>query len=146
MTVYSITMKRLLPLAFFLIHSFITIAQSGKIDPSFGVNGKIVENFGFAYFRVTCGAVQSDGRIIIGGSAENGTNGYNNVDFFLVRFNVNGSIDNSFGNNGIAYVDIRNQSQDYLERIVLLPNGKYCLQAAARCFITITLPVPAWRC
>ena len=128
-------MKRLLPLAFFLAHSFLTIAQSGTIDPSFGVNGKIVENFGFAYFKVTCGAVQSDGRIIIGGAAENGTNGYNNIDFFLIRFNANGTIDNSFGTNGIAYADIRNKSQDYPERVVLLPNGKILVTGGTFLFL-----------
>ncbi|HEX6427753.1 MAG TPA: hypothetical protein VF008_08715 [Niastella sp.] len=116
-------MKRLLPLAFLLI-SFTSIAQSGSIDPSFGINGKIVENFGFAYFRVSCGAVQNDGKIIIGGSAENGTNGFNNIDFFLTRFNADGTIDNSFGNNGIVYSDISNKNQDYLEKLVILPNGK----------------------
>lgn len=75
------------------------------LDSSFNKTGIIViKNC------LTCGivsdgsiAVQNDDKIIFGGS------GGKNFDFLLIRFNLNGSIDNSFGDNGRIITDFDNE-------------------------------------
>lgn len=67
-------------------------AQPGTLDNSFGDSGKVISaNGGFIY----ASALQKDGKIIIAG---NGGEPYS--DFLLMRYNTDGSIDSSFGNNG----------------------------------------------
>src|SRR6266446_8255514 len=49
-------------------------------------------------------AVQADGKIVVAGSmdAQSGFTENPDRDFLLLRFNPDGSLDTSFGNNGIA--------------------------------------------
>jgi uncharacterized delta-60 repeat protein len=99
-------------------------AAPGDLDPSFGVNGKtttFIPNLGSgdprAYPRQI--ALQPDGRIIVGGKA---SSNYTD-DFVLVRYNVNGSIDTSFGGTGIVRTDFFGGT-DELGGIAIQPDGK----------------------
>ncbi len=72
-------------------------AQPGTLDSSFGVNGKVTENFATIRFGSDPIAIQADGKIVVAATFEYGiTQSY----FVLSRFNTNGSIDSSFGSNG----------------------------------------------
>ena len=64
----------------------------GTLDPSFG-SGGIVQ--GPSIQDVSDGALQSDGKIVLSGSAAN-------FRFTLVRFNPDGSVDTAFGAGGYA--------------------------------------------
>ncbi|HEY9692375.1 MAG TPA: DUF4347 domain-containing protein [Oculatellaceae cyanobacterium] len=70
---------------------------SGQLDASFGGgDGKVTTDFGF-YERVEKLAVQSDGKLVVLASTSSGNN--------LIRYNLDGTIDTSFGGNGsIAYI------------------------------------------
>jgi uncharacterized delta-60 repeat protein len=46
-------------------------------------------------------AIQSDGKIVAAGSTRSGTN----TDYAVVRYNINGSLDNSFDTDGIVTTD-----------------------------------------
>ncbi|HRH50391.1 MAG TPA: T9SS type A sorting domain-containing protein [Panacibacter sp.] len=71
-------------------------AQPGTLDSSFGMNG-IVPVTGFEIASAT--ALQADGKIIVGGEITD--------RFFVVsRFNSDGSIDESFGDEGIVKTNI----------------------------------------
>src|SRR5688572_30393666 len=71
-----------------------TLPTSGVPDPTFGTAGLIfADNTGA---RIRNFAVQADGKIIAVGSAAAG----NASDFFLTRYNSDGSLDSSFGQNG----------------------------------------------
>jgi uncharacterized delta-60 repeat protein len=84
---------------FFSTFTKISFSQYGQLDPAFGQNGIVttainVTPTGIAYSAV----IQSDGKIVAAGFASNGSNN----DFALVRYNSNGSLDNTFGTNGIV--------------------------------------------
>ena len=67
----------------------------GTLDPNFGIGGKVViggTNAGPA-FAVT---VQTDGKILAAAPA--------NLHLTVFRFNSNGSVDNTFGNNGATAI------------------------------------------
>ncbi len=62
----------------------------GSLDTSFGNGtGMVTENFDGGDSRANAVSLQSDGKIVVAGSAHN--------DFALARFNVDGSLDTSFG-------------------------------------------------
>lgn len=86
-------------LAVFIImsHSVLTYGQHGALDPSFGADGKVttdIENNDYSYDM----AIQDDGKIVLVGVVNNGPES----EFGIVRYNSNGSIDSSFGTNGVV--------------------------------------------
>ncbi|QNK77968.1 T9SS type A sorting domain-containing protein [Winogradskyella sp. PAMC22761] len=84
--------------------------NNGSIDSSFGTNGTTFTNYSdddYSYSSL----IQSDGKIVIGGFSYNDSTSQR--DFILVRYNSDGNIDNTFGNNGITTTDLNNNSSDY---------------------------------
>jgi len=67
-------------------------------------------------------AIQSDGKILLGGSCYNGSN----YDFCIVRFNSDGTLDNSFGTNGKVIQNI-GSSDDIGYSLAIQPDGKILL-------------------
>src|SRR5579872_3202366 len=94
--------KKIVIFSLVLLASNIThpAAAPGTLDTTFGTNGiaqgPIIQS---ADSTPNAVAIQSDGRIISAGFALG--SGIYNV-FTLERFNTNGSLDNSFGINGVA--------------------------------------------
>src|SRR3954468_327865 len=101
-----------------------TMFAAGSIDSLFGTNGTVVRNifnsddYGFAV------AVQSDGKVLVAGRASNGVSG--GSDFAVARFNSNGSLDTSFGMNGIATTDLGSLS-DSAYAMAIQSDGKIVL-------------------
>lgn len=80
------------------------IASEGDLDPSFGTGGKLTTDF-FNHIDLAADMViQPDGRIIVVGSSAVGiTIGHEErSDFAILRYNGDGSLDDSFGNGGIV--------------------------------------------
>lgn len=78
---------------------------NGTLDTSFANGGKFTYAFGIYSDGASALAIQSDGKIVVGGSTQvqrwDGTaSTANQHDFALLRLNPNGSLDNSFGNSG----------------------------------------------
>ena len=69
--------------------------RNGTIDDDFGNNGKVITDFG-GYDEGTAVALQSDGKILVGGTADLGFL----RGFALARYRTNGTPDNGFGTNG----------------------------------------------
>jgi len=97
---------------------------NGSRDATWGTNGVVTipvvngSNFGHEI------VVQPDGKIIILGAAQRGTS--NNYDIGIAQLNPNGSIDNSFGTNGVAVVVIPNSSGFCrITEVRLQPDGKF---------------------
>ncbi|MGN6416571.1 MAG: hypothetical protein ACTHMC_03700, partial [Pseudobacter sp.] len=116
-------MKKILVILLIVLASSYSHAQPVQIDPYFGNSGKIQLNVGFPYFDVTCSIVLKNGKTIVGGTAKDGINWFPRNDFFLARFNADGSIDNNFGTGGIQYVNIEDDWIDQLVKITELSNG-----------------------
>ncbi|MGX7666376.1 T9SS type A sorting domain-containing protein [Flavobacterium pedocola] len=75
--------------------------QPGSLDIGFGNGGKVITNVESYYNRfrsfAQSVAVQSDGKIVVVGVAENRLH---TDDFALARYNNNGSLDATFGSDG----------------------------------------------
>ena len=99
---------------------------SGMLDTSFGLLG--VATWDGGYDDIGEGiAVQPDGRIVVVGTTGNGSDN----DMMVVRFNTDGSLDDSFGIGGI--VIINGSSFDEGHAVALQPDGR--IVAAGRSFI-----------
>jgi len=78
------------------------LLTNGFLDPSFGGNfsGKVVTGFSYDAFAHSL-AIQGDGKIVVGGSYD-----YNvNDECLLLRYNTNGTLDQSFGVLGRSFTD-----------------------------------------
>ena len=96
-------MKQIL-LSILIISSVINVfCQAGKLDNSFSGDGKVTTIAGITESDGESIAIQSNGKIIVAGFYFNGY--HNNHDFLVVRYNTNGTLDNSFAGNGKAGVD-----------------------------------------
>jgi uncharacterized delta-60 repeat protein len=91
----------------------------GQLDSSFGNNGKTTTAMGGSDGYATAGALQSDGKIVVVGSASTS----NSIGFGLVRYNSNGTIDNSFGSSGKVIASFGSY-YDYATAIAIQADGK----------------------
>ncbi len=95
-------------------------AKPGDLDASFGTGGKVTTPVGTGFYDTARTlAVQPDGRVLAAGTAFNGTT----MDFALVRYTSDGSLDASFGNGGIVTTSI-STGDDSAQALVLQPDGK----------------------
>jgi uncharacterized delta-60 repeat protein len=79
--------------------------QYGSLDTSFGSNGVVTTDLGFNELGYS--VTVSDGKILVAGFATTTTDRHADTNFMLVRYNIeNGSLDTSFGNNGIVITDL----------------------------------------
>lgn len=73
----------------------------GSLDSTFGDNGKAIFGSGWIKSFAKDLKLQEDGKIVMAGYRWNNSTG----DFIMLRLNPNGSLDNTFGTNGIAIID-----------------------------------------
>jgi len=93
----------------------------GSLDTSFGNGGKVTTDFsgaGDVAFNVV---IQTDGKIVAGGSANNPNS--HSSDFALARYNANGSLDSSFGSGGKVVTDFFGRF-DAITSLAIQPDGK----------------------
>lgn len=76
--------------------------QNGVLDATFGNSGKVVTDFFGDDDDVFAMTIQPDGKIVVAGSAYDSTH---LADFALARYNIDGSLDASFGNAGKVHFD-----------------------------------------
>jgi uncharacterized delta-60 repeat protein len=93
----------------------------GALDSSFGADGKVTFNI-METEEARQVIIQPDGKILIGGFTSNA----GDSDFVIIRYNSDGSLDNSFNNFGYVRTHFGGSSfsADILENIVLQPDGK----------------------
>ena len=92
-------------------------AAPGDLDLTFGGTGKVTTTLGSGSFAQGV-AVQSDGKIVIAGSAS-----ISNPDFAVARYNVDGSLDTSFNFTGKVVTDIAGGS-DTGQSVAVQNDGK----------------------
>ena len=94
-------------------------AQPGTLDRTFGIEGKVFSES----FTAVCDAmaIQPDGKIVAAGT---GTYGELEGGYLIARYNSDGSLDNSFGNEGRVVTDYFGIITGRIESIVILPTGK----------------------
>jgi uncharacterized delta-60 repeat protein len=96
----------------------------GTLDGGFGSGGVVKTRVGnSANANAQAVKVQPDGKIVAAGYVDEGTVDTRKLDFVLVRYNRDGSIDRTFGHAGTTITDL-SSGDDYLIAIALQPDGK----------------------
>jgi uncharacterized delta-60 repeat protein len=104
-------------------YALIRYNADGSLDASFDFDGKTITDMGFPTPAGTGDvAVQADGKILVAGYSYNGFND----DFTLVRYNVNGTRDDSFGGgSGKVVTDISGYAQgERAKSLAIQADGK----------------------
>lgn len=96
----------------------ILIAQPGALDNDFDGDGKKISNLTDFKEEGKAVAIQPDGKILLGGTVQD-----NGFDAIITRFFPDGSIDNTFGTNGIARFDFQGFN-DVISSLIVLSDGK----------------------
>ena len=94
--------------------------SNGSVDTTFGIKGFVETQIGTRDAIAYSVALQPDGRIVAGGMCVNANN---DSDFVVVRYNTEGNIDSTFGNDGMVITDIGN-SNDVAYSVKLQDDGK----------------------
>jgi uncharacterized delta-60 repeat protein len=92
---------------------------NGELDLTFGIDGKVLTSFGKFSACANAVVLQSDGKIIALGHTYNDTAS----GFALVRYTLEGNLDNTFGNNGIV-VNLSGSKYDYLSSVRIQEDQK----------------------
>jgi uncharacterized delta-60 repeat protein len=93
----------------------------GTPDSTFGNDGIVTNDFGYDLAFGTGAVLLPDGRILLVGTASYGNQPTN---YLLVQFLPDGSLDNSFGNNGIIITNI-SPAYDSPHSLKLLADGRF---------------------
>ena len=101
--------------------AFARYNSDGSLDDTFGANGKVVSDFGHRVEFINSLAVQSDGKIVAAGTVGSELTGFS---FAVARYNVNGSLDTSFGTNGLTTTIFNANSYSLIRSVVLQSDGK----------------------
>ena len=89
--------------------------SNGTVDTSFGTNGStLIDVNSFSGSKI---ALLPDGRVIVGGKS--------GEEFAAVRYNGNGTLDTSFGTNGLGVIDWGySEIRQNLAEIMIQSDGK----------------------
>jgi uncharacterized delta-60 repeat protein len=94
-------------------------AADGALDRSFGVDGKVITDFADGRDdSAKAVALQPDGRLVVAGSA----GGEDGTDFALARYQVDGTLDSSFGEDGKVTTEFLDS--DVAHAIAIQPDGR----------------------
>ncbi len=99
-------------------------SSNGDLDPTFGTGGKVITAIGHSSDAIKALIIQGDGRIVATGfSVGNG--------IALVRYNVDGSIDTTFGKGGASTMDSIGWGGDRGFAAAIQSDGKFVIAGTA---------------
>ena len=100
---------------------------NGSLDTTFGGDGIVMTSPGANKWGNADGiALQPDGKIVAAGHSGDVYNDYTTVDhaFHLIRYNPNGSLDTTFGSNGMTITSFGTDVDAFARDVVVQTNGK----------------------
>ncbi len=102
--------------------------SNGTLDTTFGTGGKVTIDFDTRENAAKAVIVQPDNKILVGGYARLMHQFYTDLDFVLIRYNSDGSLDTTFDGDGIATTDFSSpqnpSSADDIVSLALMPDGR----------------------
>lgn len=114
------------------------LMASGAVDPTFGMAGFVNTEFDLGpdgVMRPVAVAVQADGRIVVAGSVARGQSGFSGpADFAVVRLDVDGGRDATFGGgDGAVTIDLNRgpTSSDRPSALAIQADGKIVVGGTA---------------
>ena len=99
--------------------------DNGSLDTTFNSSGIATFNVASSYDGGTAVAVQSDGKIVVGG---NGYNGSNN-DFLVLRLTSTGTLDTEFNTTGKVILNLG--ADDTVKDVAVQSDGKILVSGAS---------------
>jgi uncharacterized delta-60 repeat protein len=109
--------------------------KDGLLDTSFNGTGyAVLRPAGFGHVVATGVALQSNGKIVVGGFCAGGVDGQG--DIVVARYNANGTLDSSFG-GGVGYLRLdidgsASPTSEVANDIAIHPDGKIVLAGSER--------------
>jgi len=120
MSILKVFLRTLATIALFIAQVILSPpanAAPGDLDPSFGTGGEVITSFA-EDAAAQAVAVQSDGKLVVAGWTRIG----GTPTFALARYNVDGSLDSSFGTGGRLLTDFGTGS--VANAVAIQPDGK----------------------
>lgn len=111
-------------------YALLRLHSDGTPDTSFGNAGIVITNYKGSDDEGLAIALQEDGKILLCGRSS--------MDFSLLRYHTDGSLDLSFGNNGVVTTDIAGD-YDVARAIDIQADGKIVLAGSSDSSSIITL-------
>ena len=96
----------------------VRVNSDGSLDATFGTSGSVTLTAGLPGETITQIAELPNGKILVAGSAENGTD----TDLLVMRLNPDGSLDSSFGTSGYVIEDIAG-ADDQINGLAITATG-----------------------
>ena len=100
--------------------------SDGSPDATFGDQGKVFTEIGPGWDDIWSMVIQADGKLLVGGETEQ----YPYWQLCMARYNSDGTLDSSFGSDGIV-VDTFNNGHSAIRWMGLSPNGKITIVGRA---------------
>ncbi len=97
--------------------------SDGNIDISFGTNGIVITDVSNRGAEAKSIVIQSDDKVVVAGFSDSWSPSSNGDAFTVVRYDNNGTPDNTFGTNGVVRTEISDEN-DVAESVVIQPDGK----------------------
>jgi uncharacterized delta-60 repeat protein len=98
--------------------------SDGSFDTTFNGTGVVIPDLRGTADNAYSVQIQPDGKIVVGGISSRGGS-FSPNDHAVVRFNANGSLDTTFGNDGKVFTEIALGSQYVsFSTLVIQPDGK----------------------
>jgi uncharacterized delta-60 repeat protein len=103
----------------------------GTLDTTFGSGGIVINSLSNNADSLQAIAIQADGKIVVAGTASDGFS--NNI--VVLRYNVNGTLDTTFGTAGIATITF-SAGDEQAYALSLQPDGKIVVAGSATVGVT----------
>jgi uncharacterized delta-60 repeat protein len=105
-----------------VVNSFVALTRfntNGTTDTNFGNGGTVLTEVGsFSDYALSL-ALQPNGKILVAGASENG-----NYQWFVQRYNSDGSLDSTYGDKGVRFVNFGSGTNEYAYAIALDSSGR----------------------
>jgi uncharacterized delta-60 repeat protein len=98
---------------------------NGDLDQTFGTGGKVTTDLSGREDEARGVAIQPDGKIVVVGLSEG-----SDLDFAVARYNPDGTLDVTFGNEGAVITDFGG-NRDVASAVVIQPDGKILVVGTA---------------
>jgi uncharacterized delta-60 repeat protein len=95
---------------------------NGSLDTTFDGDGKLTTDFAGGSDVALAAALQADGKLLVAGEADNGSDN----DIAVARYNSDGSLDASFGSGGKVRLDLTG-ADEVAQSIAVQGDGKIVL-------------------
>ncbi|HYV93495.1 MAG TPA: T9SS type A sorting domain-containing protein [Chitinophagales bacterium] len=102
----------------------IRYSQDGTPDSSFGIDSKLTTAIGISDDEAHSVAIQSDGKIVAAGFSNTSFTVYPHYNFALVRYKIDGTLDNTFGSVGIGITDFYATYGSKAYSVIIQSDGK----------------------